>query len=94
MSCLFYFPSLFGGFRRWVQAVFCVSDGSYSSSSKEAEANHLDSDNNIGPATDQNNCDSLTDSVIDMSEGVAADMFGVLPCDEYEVRLSPLLRFC
>ncbi|WJX09662.1 hypothetical protein P8452_00471 [Trifolium repens] len=71
--------------RRWVQAVFCVSDGSYSSSSKEAEANHLDSDNNIGPATDQNNCDSLTDSVIDMSEGVAADMFGVLPCDEYEI---------
>ncbi|KAK2398826.1 putative methyltransferase family protein [Trifolium repens] len=71
--------------RRWVQAVFCVSDGSYSSSSKEAEAIHLDSDNNIGPATDQNNCDSLTDSVIDMSEGVAADMFGVMPSDEYEI---------
>ncbi|GAU47959.1 hypothetical protein TSUD_06930 [Trifolium subterraneum] len=60
--------------RRWVQAVFCVSDGSYSSSSNEAEANHLDSDNNIGRATDQNNCDSLTDTVIDMSEGVAADI--------------------
>ncbi|GAU47956.1 hypothetical protein TSUD_06900 [Trifolium subterraneum] len=71
--------------RRWVQAVFCVSDGSYSSSSNEVEANHLDSDNNIGPATDQNNCDSLTDTVIDMSEGVAADMFGVLPSDEYEI---------
>ncbi|XP_027189851.1 uncharacterized protein [Cicer arietinum] len=71
--------------RRWVQAVFRVSDGSYSSSSKEADANHLDSDNNIGrKAIEQNNNSSLTDSVIDMSEGVAADMFGVLPSEEYE----------
>lgn len=86
---------MFGGFRRWVQAVFRVSDGSYSSSSKEADANHLDSDNNIGrKAIEQNNNSSLTDSVIDMSEGVAADMFGVLPSEEYEVRLSPLLHFC
>jgi len=90
MSCLFYFPSLFAGLRRWVQAVFCVSDGS-NSSSKEAEANHLHSDNNIGTAIEKNNCGSITDSVIDMSEGVGADMFGVLPSDEYEVRLS---SFC
>lgn len=70
--------------RRWVQAVFCVSDGS-NSSSKETEVNHLDSDNNIGTEIEKNNCGSITDTVIDMSEGVGADMFGVLPSDEYEI---------
>ncbi|KAI5393532.1 uncharacterized protein LOC127092732 [Lathyrus oleraceus] len=71
--------------RRWIQGVFRVSDGSVSSSGKEVEANHLDSDSNIGTVINQNDYGSLTDSVIDMSEGVAADMFGVLPSDEYEV---------
>lgn len=94
VSILFYSPALFGGFRRWVQAVFRVSDGSNSSSSKEGEANHLDGDD-IDKVIQQNNLnDGLNDSAIDMSEGVAADMFGVLPSSEYEVRLSPFVGFC
>ncbi|XP_061349617.1 uncharacterized protein LOC133294874 isoform X1 [Gastrolobium bilobum] len=71
--------------RRWVQAVFRVSDGSNSSSYKEDEANHLDTDN-IAKEIKQNNSNGgLNDSAIDLSEGVAADMFGVLPSSEYEV---------
>ncbi|KAK7321582.1 hypothetical protein VNO77_32378 [Canavalia gladiata] len=67
--------------RRWVQAVFCVSDGSNSSSSKETDTNHLDGDN-VAEKIKQNN---LNDSAIDLSEGVAFDMFGVLPSSEYEI---------
>ncbi|KAL2317935.1 hypothetical protein Fmac_031811 [Flemingia macrophylla] len=71
--------------RRWVQAVFRVSDSSDSSSSKEDEANNLDSDN-IDKEIKQNNMNgSLNDSVVDLSEGVAVDMFGVLPSSEYEI---------
>ncbi|KAJ1442826.1 S-adenosyl-L-methionine-dependent methyltransferase [Sesbania bispinosa] len=65
--------------RRWVQAVFRVSDGSDSSSSKEAEANHLDN-HNIDKEINQNSLNGgLNDTAVDLSEGVAVDMFGVLP---------------
>lgn len=84
----------FGGFRRWVQAVFRVSDDSNSSSSKEAQANHLGS-YSIEKESKKNNLDSnLNDSAVDLSEGLALDMFGVLPSSEYEVRLSALLGCC
>ncbi|XP_054819910.1 tRNA N(3)-methylcytidine methyltransferase trm141-like isoform X2 [Prosopis cineraria] len=68
--------------RRWVQAVCRITDSSNSSSSKEAEpkADHLDSeevkeDNVKGP---------VNDPAIDLSEGLAVDMFGVSPSSENE----------
>lgn len=71
--------------RRWVQAVFRVSDSSDSSSSKEAEANDLNSDK-VDKEIKQNNLNgSLNDSAVDLSEGVAVDMFGVLPSSEYDI---------
>ncbi|KAL9330749.1 hypothetical protein ACSQ67_000359 [Phaseolus vulgaris] len=70
--------------RRWVQAVFRVSDSSNLSSSQEAEACNLDGDN-VDKEIKQNNLnDGLNDSAVDLSEGVAFDMFGVLPSSEYE----------
>ncbi|CAJ1972912.1 unnamed protein product [Sphenostylis stenocarpa] len=66
--------------RRWVQAVFHVSDSSNSSSSKEAE------DNNVDKEIKQNSLyGGLNDSAVDLSEGLAIDMFGVLPSSEYEI---------
>ncbi|ESW33712.1 hypothetical protein PHAVU_001G092600 [Phaseolus vulgaris] len=71
--------------RRWVQAVFRVSDSSNLSSSQEAEACNLDGDN-VDKEIKQNNLnDGLNDSAVDLSEGVAFDMFGVLPSSEYEI---------
>jgi len=83
---------LFFGFSRWVQAVFRVSDSSNLSSSQEAEANNLDSDN-VDKEIKQNNLNGgLNDSAVDLSEGVAMDMFGFLPSSEYEVKFSLLLN--
>jgi len=62
------------------------------SSSQEAEACNLDGDN-VDKEIKQNNLnDGLNDSAVDLSEGVAFDMFGVLPSSEYEVTFSPLLN--
>lgn len=86
----FCFPFSFFCFRRWVQAVFRVSDSSKLLSSQKAEANNLDGDN-VDKEIKQNNFNGgLNDSAVDLSEGVAIDMFGVLPSSEYEVRFSPL----
>ncbi|XP_014505325.1 uncharacterized protein LOC106765272 isoform X2 [Vigna radiata var. radiata] len=71
--------------RRWVQAVFRVSDSSKLLSSQKAEANNLDGDN-VDKEIKQNNFNGgLNDSAVDLSEGVAIDMFGVLPSSEYEI---------
>ena len=81
---------MFGGFRRWVQAVFHISGDLNSSSSKEAEGNHAGG-NNIDQEIKKNSLNGgLNDSAIDLSEGVACDMFGILPFSEYEVRISRL----
>jgi len=51
-------------------------------------ADNLDSDN-VDKKIKQNNLNGdLNDSAVDLSEGVAFDMFGVLPSSEYEVRFS------
>ncbi|KAE9599818.1 putative tRNA(Thr) (cytosine(32)-N(3))-methyltransferase [Lupinus albus] len=71
--------------RRWVQAVFRVSDSSNSSSSREAEINHLDSYKIDGEIKQNNLNDGLNDSAIDLSEGVAFDMFGISPSSQYEI---------
>ncbi|CAL0322687.1 unnamed protein product [Lupinus luteus] len=71
--------------RRWVQAVFRVSDSSNSSSSKEAMINHLDSDKFDGEIKQNNLNDGLNDSAIDLSEGVAFDMFGISPSSQYDI---------
>ncbi|KAK7310694.1 hypothetical protein RJT34_08361 [Clitoria ternatea] len=69
--------------RRWVQAVFRVSDSSNSSSCEEDKCNHSD---DVDKEIKHNNLNGgLNDSAIDLSEGVAVDMFGVLPSSEYEV---------
>ncbi|MED6133889.1 hypothetical protein PIB30_032461 [Stylosanthes scabra] len=71
--------------RRWVQAVFRFTDDLNSSSSNEAEGNRAGSDS-VSSETKQNSLNgSLIDSAIDLSEGVAFDMFGVLPSSEYEI---------
>ncbi|XP_017430879.1 uncharacterized protein LOC108338485 isoform X4 [Vigna angularis] len=71
--------------RRWVQAVFRVSDSSKLFSSQKAEANNLDGDN-VDKEIKQNNLNGgFNDSAVDLSEGVAIDMFGVLPSSEYEI---------
>ncbi|KAH1212409.1 hypothetical protein AAZX31_14G097100 [Glycine max] len=71
--------------RRWVQAVFRVSDSSNSSSCIGAEANHLDSGNDNKEIKKNSLNGGLNDSAVDLSEGVAVDMFGVLPSNEYEI---------
>ncbi|OIW12075.1 hypothetical protein TanjilG_15315 [Lupinus angustifolius] len=70
--------------RRWVQAVFRVSDSSNCSSSKEAETNHLESDNNDEEIKQNSLNGGLIDSAIDLSEGVAFNMFGISPSSQYE----------
>lgn len=81
---------MFGAFRRWVQAVFHISDGSNYSSCKEAvpKANYLVSDNVDQKVKENNEKGLVNDSAIDLSEGVAFDMFGISPSGENEVRLS------
>ncbi|XP_062020234.1 uncharacterized protein LOC133736666 [Rosa rugosa] len=65
--------------RRWVQAVFCLSDGTNSTTNSEAAIRidhpgqgkmELDVDNNILKKP-------VNDSEVDMSDGVAAEMFGL-----------------
>ncbi|KAF7817368.1 S-adenosyl-L-methionine-dependent methyltransferase [Senna tora] len=73
--------------RRWVQAVFRISYGSNSSSSKEdlPKVNSSDSDK-IDLKVKEDNVKSLiNDSAFDLSEGVAMDMFGVSPSCENEL---------
>ncbi|XP_028790989.1 uncharacterized protein LOC114746874 isoform X1 [Neltuma alba] len=73
--------------RRWVQAVFRISDGPNSSyskkASKEAEpkANCLDSEE----VKEDNVRGHVNDSAIDLSEGLAVDMFGVSPSSKNEI---------
>ncbi|KAK4274560.1 hypothetical protein QN277_017761 [Acacia crassicarpa] len=69
--------------RRWVQAVFRISDNSNSSYGKEAEpnANCLDSEE----VKEDNVKKLVNDSAIDLSEGLAVDMFGVSPSSENEI---------
>ncbi|XP_019443121.1 PREDICTED: uncharacterized methyltransferase C3H7.11-like isoform X2 [Lupinus angustifolius] len=77
--------------RRWVQAVFRVSDSSNCSSSKEAETNHLESDNNDEEIKQNSLNGGLIDSAIDLSEGVAFNMFGISPSSQYEMN-QPYFR--
>ncbi|KAI9118477.1 hypothetical protein K1719_010809 [Acacia pycnantha] len=69
--------------RRWVQAVFRISDNSNSSYGKEAEpnANCLDSEE----VKEDDVKRLVNDSAIDLSEGLAVDMFGVSPSSENEI---------
>ncbi|RYQ83307.1 hypothetical protein Ahy_B10g101958 isoform C [Arachis hypogaea] len=71
-------PIVFGGFRRWVQAVFRFTEDLNSSSSNEAEGNRSGS----SEAKQNSSNGSLNDSAIDLSEGVAFDMFGALPSSD------------
>ncbi|KAJ4951302.1 hypothetical protein NE237_028134 [Protea cynaroides] len=65
--------------RRWIQAVFCFSDGPYSSSvSKTAnEVDHLNEP--MDKVCNNSMKESRSHLEFDMSEGIAVEMFGTLP---------------
>ena len=87
--------SFFAGLRRWVQAVFRISNGCNSSSSKDVVpgANCLRNDI-VEQEVEGNSLNGLVnDSAVDLSEGVAFDMFGISPSSENEVGRSALLCF-
>ncbi|XP_015972270.1 uncharacterized protein LOC107495618 isoform X1 [Arachis duranensis] len=67
--------------RRWVQAAFRFTGDLNSSSSNEAEGNCSGS----SEAKQNSSNGSLNDTAIDLSEGVAFDMFGALPSSDYEI---------
>ncbi|KAJ7958379.1 Methyltransferase [Quillaja saponaria] len=73
--------------RRWIQAVFHIADGAKSSSCIETaqEAAFLDQEN-VKPEVKKNVLDRVVNnSEIDISEGVAADMFGISPSSDNEI---------
>lgn len=75
-------------FRRWVQAVFC-SSGGVTSSCKEASI-EVDIFNQeiIEPQVAANTLkEPMNDSEVDLSEGVAFEMFGLLSSEDNEVKL-------
>lgn len=75
-------------FRRWIQAVFRLSDDVNSSSSTEAALKkQFPGQEYIQPKVEDNPVMGLVDnSEIDISEGVAVDMFGISPSNDNEVK--------
>lgn len=77
-------------FRRWVQAVFCSSSG-VNSSSKEASVK-VDISNqetvDLGAASIALE-ESVNNSEVDISEGLAFEMFGISPSEDNEVNVCP-----
>ncbi|EEF46095.1 Actin-binding protein ABP140, putative [Ricinus communis] len=67
--------------RRWIQAVFMFSDTSNSSFSKKVEIKEdlLGQDNAESKVKESFLKETLDDVEVDISEGLAAEMFGILP---------------
>jgi hypothetical protein len=95
-SFLLLIPSraIFPDFRRWIQAVFRFSDSSnYSVSKESAIKEALCQENvksNVKESTSQYPSNNFE---IDMSEGVAAEMFGISPSNDNEVCSTYFLLF-
>lgn len=75
-------------FRRWIQAVFRLSDDVNSSSSMEAALKkEFPGQEYIRPKVEEITVMGLVDdSEVDISEGVAVDMFGISPSNDNEVK--------
>lgn len=77
-SSLYLVVQIFLNFRRWVQAVFRISDG-INLSTKTEDSNKVK----------ENMLKDAVDNVeVDMSDGFAAEMFGSSASDENEVRFD------
>lgn len=74
--------------RRWIQAVFRHSDDANSSSSMEASVKiDLPGEEYIEPKVRGNALMEVVNNFdVDMSEGVAVDMFGISPSNDIEVK--------
>ena len=74
--------------RRWIQAVFCHSDDASSSSSMEASVKiDLPGEEYIEPKVRENTLTEVVNNFdVDMSEGVAVDMFGISPSNDNVVK--------
>lgn len=75
--------SLLSIISRWIQAVFHLSDGTDYSVDTEAA---IQARENILKETENN-------TEVDISDGVAAEMFGILPNSDNEVRFHYLYSF-
>ncbi|KAG4141614.1 hypothetical protein ERO13_D06G085100v2 [Gossypium hirsutum] len=72
--------------RRWVQAVFRYSDSvNYSPSSEALSKSDLCCQENIKPKAD---AEPIKDFVVDMSEGMAVEMFGALTNDTEVIEIE------
>ncbi|XP_021655795.2 uncharacterized protein LOC110646608 isoform X2 [Hevea brasiliensis] len=73
--------------RRWIQAVFRFSDMSNSCFSKKAAIKeNLLGQENVEPKVKENTSKKTLNSIeVDISEGLAAEMFGILPSLDIEV---------
>ncbi|BBG95073.1 S-adenosyl-L-methionine-dependent methyltransferases superfamily protein [Prunus dulcis] len=73
--------------RRWVQAVFRLSDGTNSSTNAEAaiRVNHLGQEKIELDVNGNILMQPENDLEVDMSDGVAAEMFGISPSSDNEV---------
>ncbi|MFQ6661742.1 hypothetical protein Gotur_029788 [Gossypium turneri] len=72
--------------RRWVQAVFRYSDSvNYSPSSEALSKSDLCCQENIKPKAD---AEPIKDFVVDMSEGMAVEMFGALTNDTEVIEID------
>lgn len=73
-------------FRRWIQAVFRFSDFSNSCLSKKAAIKeNLTGQENAEPKVKASTSNSIE---VDISDGLAAEMFGILPSLDSEVNVS------
>lgn len=82
-------------FRRWIQAVFCPSDaGDLSSGNHASTEVDLPSQENIESNISLNALKEPVKNIeVDMSEGVAADMFGIPSSVDNEVKVSLIANF-
>ncbi|XP_044487776.1 uncharacterized protein LOC123212703 isoform X3 [Mangifera indica] len=72
--------------RRWVQAVFCFSDGLNSSFHEETSSKvDLIGQEVLEPHSAENALGLVNNFEVDISEGLAFDMFGISPSDDKEM---------
>lgn len=81
--------------RRWVQAVFCFSDGLNSSFHEETSSKvDLIGQEVLEPHSAENALGLVNNFEVDISEGLAFDMFGISPSDDKEVNGCIVLLAC
>lgn len=81
--------------RRWVQAVFCLSDGTNSSNNSEAaiRIDHPGQDKMELNVNENILKKPVKDLEVDMSDGVAAEMFGLPTSSDHDNEVEFFLSF-